>query len=277
VPGLVVGGPNKDYSGLATPPRGATYYERFYRDWIDNSPDGWYRTKVWEVNENSISYQGPYIALIAGFMSASTGSSDRTAPAAPSGLTATAIRSTQINLDWNNNTEADLHGYAVYRSTTFGGPYTYLVGGLSQSAYSDAGLAELTTYFYVVTAIDAAGNESLFSAEARATTPTSTGTMHVLKMPNGVQKGKDTGRWVDVYIVSNTGAAVANATVTVTASGRDSQTGQNLTETRSGVTGSGGNVRFTTTIDTGSMCVDNITHATFLYDSGQNVITCVGW
>jgi hypothetical protein len=69
----------------------------------------------------------------------------------------------------------------------------------------------------------------------------------------------------------------ANATVTATASGRDNVTGQNVTETKTGITGSGGNVRFTTTVDTGSLCVGNVTHATLTYDSGQNVITCVGW
>jgi hypothetical protein len=101
--------------------------------------------------------------------------------------------------------------------------------------------------------------------------------MHVLQMPNGAQKGKNPGRWVDVYIVSNTGAAVAGATVTVTASGFDSATGQNITENKSGVTDSAGKVRLVTIVDSGSMCVTNVTHATLVYDTDQNVITCVGW
>jgi len=277
VPGLVPGGPNKDYGGLASPPRGATYYERFYRDWIDDSPNGFFRTKVWEVNENSISYQAPYVALIAGFMSAGTGATDRTPPAKPTGVTATAIKSTQIDLDWSNNTEGDLFGYNVYRSLTSGGQFSLIYGGVNTSAYSDKSLNELTTYYYVVTAVDSAGNESIVSTEATATTPSSSGTMHVLQMPNGAQKGKNPGHWVDVYIVSNTGAAVAGVTVTVTASGFDSTTGQNITETKSGVTDSAGKVRLVTIVDSGSMCVTNVTQATLAYDPDQNVITCIGW
>jgi endoglucanase len=277
VPGLVVGGPNKDYGGQATPPRSSTYYERFYRDWIDNSPDGWYRTKVWEVNENSISYQAPYVALIAGFMTAGTPSSDGTPPANPAGLVATAVKSTQIDLDWSNNTEGDLFGYDVYRSSTFGGPYTLIHGGATTSAYSDRSVSQLNTYYYVVRAIDRTGNESGNSGQASATTPSSAGTMHVSSMPNGAQKGKDSGWWSDVFVVSNTGTAVAGATVTVTATGRDTSTGQNITETKSGVTDSSGKVRLVTTVNTGSMCVTSVTHATSTYDPDQNVITCIGF
>ena len=277
VPGLVVGGPNKDYGGQATPPRGATYYERFYRDWIDNSPDGWYRTKVWEVNENSISYQAPYVALIAGFMTAGTPSSDATPPASPTGLVATAIKSTQIDLDWSNNSEGDLFGYDVYRSSTFGGPYTLIHGGATTSAYSDRSVSQLSTYYYVVRAIDTTGNESGNSGQASATTPSSAGTMHVSSMPNGAQKGRDSGWWSDVFIVSNTGTAVASATVTVTATGLDTSTGQNITETKSGVTDSSGKVRLVTTVNSGSMCVTSVTHATLTYDADQNVITCIGF
>lgn len=274
-PGFVVGGPNKDYSGMATPPKGATYYERYYRDWIDNSPDGFYRTKVWEINENSISYQAPYIALISGFMSAGTGTSDRTAPSAPSGLTATAVSSSQIDLDWADSSASDLFGYNVYRSQTSGGPYGLVYGGVTTSAFSDYTANRSTTYHYVVTAVDSAGNESGFSTQASATTPASSDTMRVTQMAAGGQKGKNTGAWLDVYIKTDTGAAVANATVYVTASGVDKETGQNITQNLSAVTDSSGVARVTTTVNSGSMCVTNVTHTTYTYDANQNVITCV--
>ena len=63
-PGFVPGGPNKDYSGDATPPRGASHPNRFYRDWNDQSV---WTSRTWEITENSISYQGPYVALAAAF------------------------------------------------------------------------------------------------------------------------------------------------------------------------------------------------------------------
>jgi hypothetical protein len=278
LPGLVPGGPNKDYSGLATPPRGATYYERFYRDWVDNSPRGWYRTKVWEVNENSISYQGPYVALVAGFMSVGTPPPpDTTPPAAPRNLTATAIKSSQINLDWSDNTEPDLLSYNVSRGATSGGPYDLVESNVTASAYSDTGLAASTTYYYVVTAIDTTGNESARSNQASATTPSSANTMHVSQISHGAQKGKNPGRWVDIYIVDNAGAPVASATVTATFNGWDNGTQRNVTETKSGNTDASGKVRLVSIVDTGSMCVDNVTHATLTYDSGQNVVTCVNW
>jgi endoglucanase len=278
VPGMVVGGPNKDYSGRAKPPGGATYYERFYRDWIDDSPDGWYRTKVWEITENSISYQGPYVALIAAFMSPWTGTADTIAPSAPTGLAATAVSSSRIDVDWSDNTQGDLFGYNVYRGTASGGPYQLIYGGTTTSAYSDVGLTASTAYYYVVTAVDTSGNESLRSAQASATTLTDAGTMHVHQISNGAQKGPNSGRWIDIYIKDSAHAAVPNATVTGTASGYDNQTGQIITQTLSGATGSDGKVRVVSAVDSGgSFCVTSVTHATFTYDANQNEVTCAGW
>jgi hypothetical protein len=274
-PGFIVGGSNKDYSGMATPPSGATYYAKFYRDWIDNSPNGFYRTKVWEVNENSISYQGPYIGLIAGFMSAGTGSTDQTPPPVPSGLTATAVLSTQVNVDWADVSAGDLFGYNVYRSGTSGGPYKLVYGGVTTSSFSDYKVSPSNTYYYVVTSLDTSGNESANSAQASATTPGSSNTMHVTQMVSGSQKGQNPGAWLDVFVKSDTNAVVPNATVTVVASGLDTKTGQQVTETKTGVTDSLGKARVTTIVNQGTMCVTNVTHATYTYDSNQNLITCV--
>jgi endoglucanase len=64
-PGFVPGGPNRDYSGNASPPRGSAYPNRAYRDWNDQSA---WTARTWEVTESSISYQGPYVALVAAFV-----------------------------------------------------------------------------------------------------------------------------------------------------------------------------------------------------------------
>lgn len=45
---------------------------------------------------------------------------DPTPPGVPTGLTATAVSTSQINLDWDDSKEADLAKYRVYRSTTTG-------------------------------------------------------------------------------------------------------------------------------------------------------------
>ncbi|HSL16539.1 MAG TPA: glycoside hydrolase family 9 protein [Methylomirabilota bacterium] len=64
-PGFVPGGPNASYSGTAVPPAGAGYLNRFYRDWCDQTV---WTAVTWEITENSIGYQGPYVALAAAFV-----------------------------------------------------------------------------------------------------------------------------------------------------------------------------------------------------------------
>lgn len=94
---------------------------------------------------------------------------DLTPPAAPVGLTATA-GDAEVALDWADSSEGDLAGYRVYQASAPGGPFTLLTpGSLLNSLYTDAGLVNGSTYFYVVTAVDAAGNESAFSVEVSAT------------------------------------------------------------------------------------------------------------
>ncbi len=101
--------------------------------------------------------------------------SDTTPPAAPTGLTATA-GDAQVSLDWADNTEPDLAGYDVYRSTTMGGPYSVIDFDLTTSEYTDNSVSNGTTYYYVVTAVDTSFNESGYSNEASAT-PASGGTV----------------------------------------------------------------------------------------------------
>jgi len=88
------------------------------------------------------------------------------APAAPTGLTATAVSSSQINLSWGASSGAT--SYNAERATNSGGPYT-IVANPSTTNYSDTGLANTTTYYYVVSALNN-GGESTNSTEASATT-----------------------------------------------------------------------------------------------------------
>ncbi|MGD1041576.1 MAG: cellulase family glycosylhydrolase [Sedimentisphaerales bacterium] len=93
---------------------------------------------------------------------------DSTPPAAPSGVSATAGDGT-VSLDWNNNTEPDINGYNVYRSTISGGPYTRQNGvPLSSSDFNDANVTNGTIYYYIVTAVDTSLNESANSSQVSA-------------------------------------------------------------------------------------------------------------
>jgi len=89
----------------------------------------------------------------------------KTPPAAPENLTATAGFAT-VALDWNDNSEIDIAGYNVYRSTTSGGGYSKLNGSLlSSSNYEDGNIPHDITYYYVVTAVDTNSIESVYSGE----------------------------------------------------------------------------------------------------------------
>jgi hypothetical protein len=96
---------------------------------------------------------------------------DTAAPAAPTGLAATA-RLGRVELDWSDAPDSDVDGYDVFRATGPAGPYTRVSASrLSASAYTDAAVTGGTAYTYVVTASDEANNRSSFSASASATPP----------------------------------------------------------------------------------------------------------
>src|SRR5204863_484716 len=81
------------------------------------------------------------------------GGQDIEPPTAPTGLTATATNSAQVDLAWGRSTDnVGVTGYRVYRDHAQVGT---TVG--SQTAYVDTTAAPATTYIYEVTAIDAAG------------------------------------------------------------------------------------------------------------------------
>jgi hypothetical protein len=87
-----------------------------------------------------------------------------TPPAAPTGLLATAGNA-QISLTWNAST--GVTSYNVKRSTTSGGPYT-IIKSPTVTNYTDPGLTNGTTYYYVVSGVNAAG-EGPNSTQATAT------------------------------------------------------------------------------------------------------------
>jgi len=93
---------------------------------------------------------------------------DTNAPEAPEDLWASA-GNTIVNLDWDDNTEDDVNGYNVYRSTTSGSDYAKLNTPLmSSSDYTDDTASNDTMYYYIVTAVDTNENESNSSVEACA-------------------------------------------------------------------------------------------------------------
>jgi fibronectin type 3 domain-containing protein len=81
-------------------------------------------------------------------------------------LTVNAPTISSATLTWAANTEGDLSGYRIYRATASGAYGAALAtvpaGTLT---YQSTGLVSDTTYFFVITAYDDAGNESSYSSE----------------------------------------------------------------------------------------------------------------
>ena len=105
---------------------------------------------------------------------------DTTAPTAPTGLTATAAASTQINLSWTASTDnVGVTGYRVERCSGASCATFVQVATPATTAYADSGLTASTSYSYRVRASDAAGNLSSYSATATtSTSATTTSTYH---------------------------------------------------------------------------------------------------
>jgi len=90
-------------------------------------------------------------------------------PDAPAGLSATAQGKKKIALRWTQSTSPNIAQNRIYRSSTSGGPYALVATIAAATAYNNSGLTSGSTYYYVVTALDTAGQESAVSNQASAT------------------------------------------------------------------------------------------------------------
>ena len=86
-------------------------------------------------------------------------------PQTPGGLAAAAVSGSQISLAWNAVTNAA--SYKIKRSPANGGPYALVATSVTATNYTDTGLIVGTTYYYVVSAVNA-GGESANSAQVGA-------------------------------------------------------------------------------------------------------------
>src|SRR5262249_23280173 len=116
---------------------------------------------------NGVTYYYSVTAVNAGGESASSNQVSATPmavpPAAPSGLTASGAKR-KIVLGWQESSGAK--SYRVKRSTTSAGPYGTITE-LTQASYTDTNVQRGVTYYYVVTAVNEAG-ESASSNQAKA-------------------------------------------------------------------------------------------------------------
>lgn len=135
------------------------------------------------------------------------GPDDTEAPSIPTGHTATAISSSQIDLSWTASTDnVGVAGYNIYRG---GVP----IGTSTTTSYSDTGLSPSTPYTYEVDAFDVAGNESDKSASATVTTLQAQ-TIYVYSIDMSLKEsGPLKSAIAKVTIKDSTGSLIEGATV----------------------------------------------------------------
>ena len=141
-----------------------------------------------------------------------------TVPADPSGLSASATSSSQINLSWTDNAN-DEASYHVEQSSD-GVNFSLLADlGTDSNSYSDTGLSASTTYYYRVNASNAIG-ASAYTNTASATTqagsgggdPTSVEVGSITVSTNSAGKGQKFGV-ADIVVVDDLGNPVEGAVV----------------------------------------------------------------
>jgi len=124
---------------------------------------------TWSASGGTISTGGLYTApAAAGAYSVKATSAADSTKSASATVTVTVATSHSVTLNWTAST-SNVMGYNVYRGTQSGGPYTMINSALqSGTSYADLSVKAGQTYFYVVTAVNSSGSESVFSSQATA-------------------------------------------------------------------------------------------------------------
>src|SRR5439155_5511753 len=112
-------------------------------------------------------------------------------PAAPSGLTASPVYSSQINLGWTGSPGANY--YKIQRSPDGSSGWTQ-IGISPNTSFTDSGLNPSTTYFYRVLASNGSGD----SAPSNVASATTTASLSYSQSPQGDWVGSYGGDGYDL-------------------------------------------------------------------------------
>ncbi|NQT84096.1 hypothetical protein HQ563_13805, partial [bacterium] len=198
-------------------------------------------------------------------------------PSAPTGLVATPGNG-KVTLDWDDNPESDLDGYNVYRRTASGSyDFEAPLTTVADSADVDNSVANGTTYYYVVTAVDEAEppNESEISNEASAI-PSESQTVHVKSIAMALESaGKNWKAVATVLIHDQSSTAQSGAVVFGDwyLNGKSIQTGASGTTDGSGYAVLTSPPRKAKSGETFTFTVTDVVLTGFVYDPSDNVET----
>ncbi len=178
----------------------------------------------------------------------------------PAGLTVTSTSSGQVSLSWSAVTSAT--GYHLKRALVSGGPYIAIACPTSTS-YTDTGLTNGTTYYYVISADyiggPVAGGESTDSNQVSATPGTS---------PDFTLSASP---------ATNTVAQGANASYTITVAAQNGFTGSVGLSLNTSALPAGANATFTPATITGGAGTSNLVITTAATTpSGSYPLTVTG-
>lgn len=130
--------------------------QAYHADWSWFSTWGGYDGNTNSLDHLKKVYNHAYVVTLDELPNMKTyGAGGAVVPAAPTGLSAKAGNG-QVKISWNKVSGAA--SYTVLRSHTSGGPYTAVAVDLKATSYTDKGLANGTTYYYVVKAVNGAGS-----------------------------------------------------------------------------------------------------------------------
>jgi pectate lyase len=152
---------------------------------------------------NKIKNYKSQIVSIGGNSSEPTTPPPAPVPSAPSSVTA-AAGNAKVTLAWGAS--AGAISYNVKRSTNQNGPYTAIASNVTLTSYTDSGAANGTTYYYVVTAVNANG-ESLPSAQVHATPSAPVGNTPSVMLPS-IQPVTFESSFTTKYGLSNVTSAI---------------------------------------------------------------------
>jgi hypothetical protein len=134
--------------------------------WLTVTPVSGTTTTETDTLTASVNLSGLAAGTYNGTITITASGSSNSPKTIPVTLTLNGASAGTATLVWNAVTATDLAGYKVYRATAsgaYGAPEATL--SKTTTSYVSSGLQTGTTYFFVVTAYDSAGNESPFSNE----------------------------------------------------------------------------------------------------------------